>query len=463
MASTASTSLNLELQTQGENDGTWGDKQKTNMTIIDAAIAGRTTVSLNGADATLADVDYTLDAAKYAVLYTSDADQDNRAIVIPNAPRVYRIINASAYEVDVETASPSTNVSVTAASAVTVHCDGSNNVVFVSPMTNYTTGAPNTASGAAASAVSVTPTGDLTSTDAQAAFAELQGDIDAIEADIIANYQPLDTDLTQIAALARAKGALLAGSASAWSILSPGTNNYTLIADSAQTSGIKWGLAPLAGGGTGAALSDPGADAIMGWDDSAGATIFYTIGTGLGTSTTTLGLSHLGIESLTDPGADAMLAWDDSAGATAFMTIGDGLETSDTTLQANIATQAEMESASSTSTLASPGGLLYHPGVAKWRAYITVSAGTPSLSSNYGVSSVTDVDSGYVTVNTSRTFSASNHTVVFSCLEAGVGGTSNRSQILESISTTAAQLHWKTGSSGGSDPDAWYAAGFGDI
>lgn len=240
MASTASTSLNLELQTQGENDGTWGDKQKANMQIIDAAIAGRTTVTLNGTNATLADVDYTLDAAKYGYLYTSDADQDDRAIIIPNAPRTYIVHNASGtYQIGVKTSSGSA-ITIPAASICKVSCDGSNTCTFATPLTNATTGAPNTASGAAASAVSVTPTGDLTSTDAQAAFAELQGDIDAIEADLLANYQPLDPDLTAIAGLSRSKGALIAGGSSAWAAQSVGTNGYVLMADSTQTNGVKW-------------------------------------------------------------------------------------------------------------------------------------------------------------------------------------------------------------------------------
>jgi hypothetical protein len=38
---------------------------------------------------------------------------------------------------------------------------------------------------------------------------------------------------------------------------------------------------PLADGGTGASLTDPNADRLMGWDDSAGATIWFSLGTGL--------------------------------------------------------------------------------------------------------------------------------------------------------------------------------------
>lgn len=111
-------------------------------------------------------------------------------------------------------------------------------------------------------------------------------------------------------------------------------------------------------------LTDPGADRLIYWDDSAGAGSFLTIGSGLtitggdtliasaagqvpisrmintGAGLTgggdlsadlTLSISHLGIEALTDPGADAALVWDDSAGASVFSTFGEGCRTPEPT------------------------------------------------------------------------------------------------------------------------------------
>lgn len=40
MASTYTTSLNLELQASGENSGTWGTKTNTNISLLETAICG---------------------------------------------------------------------------------------------------------------------------------------------------------------------------------------------------------------------------------------------------------------------------------------------------------------------------------------------------------------------------------------------------------------------------------------
>jgi hypothetical protein len=105
----------------------------------------------------------------------------------------------------------------------------------------------------------------------------------------------------------------------------------------------------LADGGTGASLTDPGADRILFWDDSAGAMTWLTAGTTLAISTTTLDVAS-GIyrsggtdvaladggtgASLSDPGADRVMFWDDSAGAVTWLTMGTNLTITDTTLDA---------------------------------------------------------------------------------------------------------------------------------
>ena len=97
-------------------------------------------------------------------------------------------------------------------------------------------------------------------------------------------------------------------------------------------------------------LVDPNADRILFWDDSAGATTVLTVSGGLEISTTTLqiansiagtglaesagviSLSHLGLQSLTDPGADRVPFWDETTNAIVWGTLGLGLTTSGTTI-----------------------------------------------------------------------------------------------------------------------------------
>ena len=78
---------------------------------------------------------------------------------------------------------------------------------------------------------------------------------------------------------------------------------------------------------------DIAADALLGWDQSAGAAIGFTFGDGLAFSTNTVHLEHLGIQDLEDAGADKILFWDDGAGKCDWLLPRWGLEVSTTNLQ----------------------------------------------------------------------------------------------------------------------------------
>ena len=83
------------------------------------------------------------------------------------------------------------------------------------------------------------------------------------------------------------------------------------------------------------------------------------------------------------------------------------------------ASQAEMETATSTTTSVSPGRTQYHPGVAKVWAYITVAGGTPSLDASHNVTSITDTSAGNVTVTIATDFSSANYAAIASGVTAG--------------------------------------------
>jgi hypothetical protein len=85
-------------------------------------------------------------------------------------------------------------------------------------------------------------------------------------------------------------------------------------------------------------LTDPNADRLLFWDDSDGNIGWLTAGTGLTITTTTIAVSSSvyvsgGTDvaladggtgaSLSDPGADRIMAWDDSAGTVAFIALSD--------------------------------------------------------------------------------------------------------------------------------------------
>ena len=114
-------------------------------------------------------------------------------------------------------------------------------------------------------------------------------------------------------------------------------------------------------------------------------------GTGLSGGATsgsaTLALSHLGLESLSDPNDDQIVFWDDSAGATAFLDIGSGLAISGTTLSSSITQYADSDARGAVSVTDSggDGSLAYNsstgvitytgPSAAEVRAHLSAGTG----------------------------------------------------------------------------------------
>lgn len=107
---------------------------------------------------------------------------------------------------------------------------------------------------------------------------------------------------------------------------------------------------------------------------------------------------------------------------------------------AGAATQSDMETATDTSKMVTPGRAQYHPGVAKAWASVTFSGGTPSLAASYNVSSVTDNATGTTTVNFTTPFSAATYAVAGIPEDAGTnfdlwGVTANKATTSYRITT----------------------------
>jgi hypothetical protein len=233
MSSSASTILRQELMAAGENDGTWGPKINTNLQILEAAIADTVSLSISNVDVTLTNSDYTNDQSKKAIIYCTGTLTGAVNIIAPNKSKTFKVVNntTGSFAVKIKTSS-GTGITITQGQCCEVWCDGSDTFRYLSAQTVFGTGAPGSSTGAAASSVSVSASGNLSSTDAQSALVELQLDIDG--------RQPLDSDLTTIAALTPTKGNVMIGNGSSWVALGVGTNGYVHMADSAQTTGTKW-------------------------------------------------------------------------------------------------------------------------------------------------------------------------------------------------------------------------------
>lgn len=108
MPSTYSTSLRFELPATGEQTGTWGITVNKNVgTLIEAAIAGVSSISLADADYTLTVVNGGADEARSAILVVSGAITATRRIVIPPVSKKYAVRNntTGGFDIQVKTSS----------------------------------------------------------------------------------------------------------------------------------------------------------------------------------------------------------------------------------------------------------------------------------------------------------------------------------------------------------------------
>ncbi len=125
------------------------------------------------------------------------------------------------------------------------------------------------------------------------------------------------------------------------------------------------------------------------------------------------------------------------------------------------ATQAEMETATSTTVYASPGRTRNHPGVAKAVAHFGV---TGNILHSYGVTSVGDTGVGLATVTMSTAVSAANNQEIHvTCQADNVGG--GRIGMVDSATaptTTAFIAVCKNDGGTTVDPVEWYVTVDGD-
>lgn len=105
--------------------------------------------------------------------------------------------------------------------------------------------------------------------------------------------------------------------------------------------------------------------------------------------------------------------------APASVTANRTITLSDEDLTLSVATQAQMETATSNLAFVTPGRTQYHPGVAKAILYSVLSAGSPAASLVHNVASIDDDGVGNFGVNFTTAFSTGNFAAVCSGSSTG--------------------------------------------
>lgn len=143
MASSYSSRLRLELITDGEKTGTWGQTTNTNLgTLIEEAIAGKASVSFSSdANVTLTANNGASDEARCPILDCTSVGSlsATRDVIVPAVTKLYIVYNRTtgSQSIRVKT-SGGTGVTVANGSKMYVYCDGTNVVDAITALPSGT-------------------------------------------------------------------------------------------------------------------------------------------------------------------------------------------------------------------------------------------------------------------------------------------------------------------------------------
>lgn len=145
MPSTYSPDLRIELIGTGDQAGVWGTTTNINLgTLLEAGIAGYTSVSVTSANQALTANNGAADEARNAAIALTTVTSANFAVYAPPCSKLYVIYNASSYVATIynstvlgNTTAAGTGVAIPAGKTMTVWSDGTNmaqqNTHLISP------------------------------------------------------------------------------------------------------------------------------------------------------------------------------------------------------------------------------------------------------------------------------------------------------------------------------------------
>jgi hypothetical protein len=145
----------------------------------------------------------------------------------------------------------------------------------------------------------------------------------------------------------------------------------------------------------------------------------------------------------------------------AGLVTGGGDLSANRTFTVTAATQSDMETATSTTTAVTPAVQHNHPGHPKCWAFVTVSAGTPTLSTSYNITSITDTATGRLTITIGTDFSSANWCAMVGTESAT---TVQRASAVSDTTRAAGSVEIYSVNSANNllDPTSWSFIGMGD-
>ena len=176
MASTFSTSLQLQLIGSGEQSGIWGTSTNTNWNLIEQSVAGVQSITMINANYTLSVANGASDEARNMVLFVGGTNSAIRQIVAPLVPKVYVVYNntSGGYAITIG-GTTGTLATIPTGSSTLVFCDGSNFYTGISASSgNFYVAGNETVSGNTSIGGNLTVTGTIGGTLASSVVATTQ-------------------------------------------------------------------------------------------------------------------------------------------------------------------------------------------------------------------------------------------------------------------------------------------------